>query len=124
MRDTCYPSAAFQFVLEGLAFSTDRARELSVAAGLPEPDLRHITGQQLCMGLHEYAIDRFGMLAPCVLSHWNIVRTEDFGRIVYALIAAGRLDRSSDDSIDDFRSVFEFDEAFSRSAMATRIAVH
>ena len=169
---TCYPPAAFQFVCDGLGYTTERANCLQHGAGsnggmvggdmsgggfasglsgdphadpaesgglsgglsggmagagglggsLPMPEIRHVTGQQLCLGLREYAIERFGMLAPCVLRHWNISRTEDFGRIVYALIEAGRLDKSADDSIEDFYAVFDFDEAFSPAVLGARIA--
>lgn len=129
IRHPAYPPAAFRFVLEGLSFTTERAFGQyasqcggpSASEGLPLPDMHHVSGQQLCMGLREFAIDRFGMMAPCVLRHWNIARTEDFGRIVYALIDSGRLTKSAEDSIDDFHSVFEFDEAFSASALAGRI---
>ena len=122
LQDSCYPAAAFQFVVDGLGFTTERAFGQYLSEGLPLPDMRHVTGQQLCLGLREFAIERFGMLAPCVLRHWNISRTEDFGRIVYALIEAGRLDKSADDSIEDFHAVFDFDEAFSPAVLGARIA--
>jgi uncharacterized repeat protein (TIGR04138 family) len=121
IRHPSYPPAAFRFVLEGLAFTTERAYGQYASEGLPVPDMHHVSGQQLCLGLREFAIDRYGMMAPCVLRHWNIARTEDFGRIVYALIDAGRLTKSTEDSIDDFHAVFEFDEAFSPSALAGRV---
>jgi uncharacterized repeat protein (TIGR04138 family) len=143
LQVTCYPPAAFLFVTEGLRYTTERSGALrrsgsmgemggvggmggmggmgGAGDGLPLPDSGHVSGQQLCMGLREYAIDRFGVLAPCVLRHWNISRTEDFGRIVYALIEAGELSKTADDSIEDFHSVFEFDEAFSLPALSARI---
>lgn len=128
-----YPEAAFRFVLEGLSFTAERAslQQISeqtfdkpsgqMSRGLPMPDLRHVSGQQLCLGLRELAIERFGLLAPCVLRHWKIARTEDFGRIVYALIEAEQLAKSPEDSIDDFHSVFDFEEAFSSSALSQRV---
>jgi uncharacterized repeat protein (TIGR04138 family) len=116
-----YPEAAFRFVLEGLSFTAERASFQHASGGLPMPDLRHVSGQQLCLGLRELAIERFGLLAPCVLRHWKIARTEDFGRIVYALIEAEQLAKSPDDSIDDFHSVFDFEEAFSPSALSQRV---
>ncbi len=122
-QSSCYPPAAFQFVADGLSYTAGRAAGQQFAADLPSAETSHVTGQQLSIGLREFAIDRFGMLAPCVLRHWNIVRTEDFGRIVYALIQEGRLHKSPDDSIEDFNSVFDFDEAFAPKALAARIAV-
>ena len=81
----------------------------------------HITGQQLCIGLREYAIHRYGMLAPVVLRHWNVLRTEDFGRIVYRLIDIGLMSRTPDDSLSDFAGVYEFDEVFGAAQLASRV---
>lgn len=131
ISESPYPEAAFRFVVAGLQFTTERACSQYLSEGLPMPDLRHVTGQQLCLGLREFALERYGPLAPNVLRHWNIHRTEDFGRIVYLLIEAEQLARSADDSIDDFHSVYDFQEAFSDSvlwlsleqAVAPRVAV-
>ena len=109
-RAGSYPIEAFNFVRAGLR-----------AGGLGNPDTHHVTGQQLCLGLRDYAILQYGMLAPAVLRHWNIVRTEDFGRIVYAMIEGGVMSKTKDDSVDDFSSVYDFDEAFSDAHLSQRI---
>jgi uncharacterized repeat protein (TIGR04138 family) len=80
-----------------------------------------VSGQQLCLGLREFALERFGPLAPNVLRHWNIHRTEDFGRIVYLLIETEQLAKSAEDSIDDFHAVFDFHEAFSDGAIRSSL---
>ena len=116
-----FPEAAFRFVVEGLRFTTERACNQYLAEGLPMTEQRHVTGQQLCLGLREFALDRYGPLAPSVLRHWNIHRTEDFGRIVYLLIEAEQLARSTEDSIDDFHAVYDFLEAFSDSVLRTSL---
>jgi uncharacterized repeat protein (TIGR04138 family) len=93
-----YPPSAYAFVQSGLRHTSDRLEREE------EPDdSRHVTGQELCLGLREYAIREFGLLARTVLESWNIERTDDFGRIVFDLVQ---------DSISDFRGVFDFDEAF------------
>ena len=97
--------------------SFDTAAEFNFA----DADSRHITGQQLCIGLREYAIQRYGMLAPVVLRHWNVLRTEDFGRIVYRLIDVGLMSRTPDDSLSDFIGVYEFDEVFGTAQLAARV---
>lgn len=74
-----------------------------------------MTGQELCIGLRDYAVDCFGVLALTVLEQWGIRRTEDFGRIVFAMIDAGFLRKTAEDSLEDFVGVFEFDEAFART---------
>ena len=71
-----YPIEAFHFVREGLSYTAERVHEQPET--LPEVD-RHISGQQLCLGLRDFAIDRYGLLAPTVLRHWRIDRTDDFG---------------------------------------------
>ena len=116
-----YRPEAFEFVRSGLAHTVDRvALHASSAAGLGTSigsgDSRHVSGQQLCLGLRELAIERYGLLAPTVLRHWNVRRTEDFGRIVYAMIEFGLLAKTHEDSIEHFSGVYDFDEAFSPSA--------
>lgn len=125
-RAGSYPIEAFLFVREGLSHTVERAMLQHEAnhlrgGGLGGPDTHHVTGQQLCIGLRDYAILQYGMLAPAVLRHWNIVRTEDFGRIVYAMIEGGVMSKTPDDSIDDFASVYDFDEAFSDAHLSQRI---
>jgi uncharacterized repeat protein (TIGR04138 family) len=113
-----YPVEAYAFVREGLNYTVLRVH--ANAEALPE-ESRHVSGGQLCIGLRDFAIDRYGLLAPTVLSSWNIHRTDDFGRIVFALIDAKQMSKNANDSIDDFRSVFDFDEAFSRQTLRDRI---
>ena len=112
-----YPAEAFHFVRDGL----NRTSELVHGAGGAGDADRHVSGQQLCLGLRDHAIERYGMLALSVLNGWNIHRTDDFGRIVFAMIDAGVFSKSHRDSIDDFRAVFDFQEAFSRDRLAQAI---
>ena len=107
-----YPVDAFHFVREGLSYAAHRVHE--DIESVAEQD-RHITGQQLCMGLREFAIERYGMLAPAVLGHWNIRRTEDFGRSVFTLVEVGLLVTQPGDREADFAGVYDFHEAFSAS---------
>ncbi|MFN0134334.1 MAG: Minf_1886 family protein [Phycisphaerales bacterium] len=109
-----YPPEAFQFVREGLAHTVGMIH----GEGIPETPTgpasgeHHVSGKQLCNGLRDYALGRYGMLARTVLARWGIRRTEDFGRIVFGMIEVGIMRRSAEDSFDDFRGVFDFDEAF------------
>lgn len=136
--DGPYPIEAYQFVQEGLSHTVERMLGHSRASSGPmavgthrsltpdfdDGDTRHITGQQLSLGLRDYAIERYGMLAPTVLRHWNVLRTEDFGRIVYRLIELGMMSKTPEDSIRDFASVFDFEEAFNRANLSRRIGEH
>ncbi len=76
---------------------------------------RHVRGEQLCWGLRDYALARWGFLASTVLRSWNIRSTEDFGRIVFALVENGYLQKEPQDALSDFQGVYDFDEAFDRS---------
>ena len=114
-----YPLEAFSFVREGLSFTAERVH--AVPREGSEMD-RHISGQQLCMGLRDYAIDRYGLMAPVVLGHWHIKRTDDFGRIVFAMIKEGLMSKTEDDTLDDFRAVYDFGDAFSRDQLLASIA--
>ncbi|MFI4917431.1 MAG: Minf_1886 family protein [Phycisphaerales bacterium JB060] len=73
---------------------------------------RHVSGQELCLGLRSLAVEKYGLLARTVLRGWGLSTTEDFGKIVYAMVDTGLLRTSENDSLDDFRGVYEFDEAF------------
>ena len=116
-----YPLEAFAFVREGLNYAVEQVHQDPEA--LPEAD-RHISGQELCIGLRDLAIDKYGLLAPIVLEHWNVRRTNDFGRIVFAMIDAGLMTKNNDDTMDDFRAVYDFDEAFSRDTLLARIGAN
>lgn len=108
-----YPPQAFQFVQEGL--------QHTVETHFDDPDMgdeddeefsRHVSGQQLCMGLRDHAIRQYGLLAPHVLASWNITKTQDFGNIVFALVDAGLMRKTEDDRLSDFIDVYDFEEAF------------
>ncbi len=89
--------------------------------GRMQSDSRHVTGQQLCLGLRDFAINRYGMMAPAVLRAWNLRSTDDFGRIVFAMIEHGLMSKTAEDSLEDFRSVYDFDEAFARDELVRHV---
>ncbi len=96
--DGRYPPEAFQFLQE------------------TAPGEGHVTGQEICRRLKEKAIERWGMLARVVLAKWNITTTIDFGNMVYLLIEHEFWRKSPTDTIEDFRDVFDFEEAFASAA--------
>ncbi len=101
-----YPPQAFVFVQEGLRCTADRLHGEGASGD------RHVSGQQLSLGLKDYAVDQYGLLARTVLDSWGVRRTEDFGKIVFAMVEAGVLRKTDEDRAEDFIGVFEFDEAF------------
>mgnify|MGYP001255659463 CR=1 FL=1 len=123
-QGTPYAPAAFAFVQEGLGYTTGLFIEQEFASyGLDELD-RHVSGQQLCMGLRDFAIEQFGFLAPVVLQHWGVHRTEDFGAIVFRLVDLEILRTSPQDSEEDFRAIFQFDEAFHKRELVESIGAN
>lgn len=107
-----YPQEAFQFVRDGLQHTVKTIHGAEGADAPGEGPDRHVNGQELCTGLRDYALNRYGMLARTVLARWGIFKTDDFGRIVFAMIDAGLMRRSDSDCFEDFRAVYDFDEAF------------
>jgi uncharacterized repeat protein (TIGR04138 family) len=75
----------------------------------------HVDGHDLCWGLRDLAIDQWGLLAPVVLRHWGIRSTKDFGRMVFALVDHGVLQKQPEDDISDFDNVYDFETAFVKS---------
>jgi uncharacterized repeat protein (TIGR04138 family) len=103
-----YPIEAFHFIQQGLGHTVEK-----IHGGLTDPRAnRHVTGQDLCEGLREFALLKWGLMARTVLRYWNINSTFDFGRIVFAMIDFGLMDRTAQDTIDDFREVYDFKTAF------------
>jgi uncharacterized repeat protein (TIGR04138 family) len=100
-EDPRYPEMAYRFVMEVLN---------GIIHSLPDP--RHITGQELCYGCRDMAIEEFGPMARTVLQHWNIKNTGDFGEIVFNLVGKGLLAKTDQDSKSDFIDVFSFDTEF------------
>jgi uncharacterized repeat protein (TIGR04138 family) len=109
-----FPEDAFQFVREGLQHTAKAVHgEATAASSAERPDeRRHVSGQQLCLGLRDLAAERYGLLAKIVLNRWGIRKTDDFGTIVYLLIDRGELRQGERDRLSDFVQVFDFDEAF------------
>ena len=103
-RSGKYCLAAYDFVLRGLD-QTIRAL----------PEVRHVSGQELMEGLQAFAKEQFGPMAKHVLNSWQIMRTEDFGEIVFELVDQGILRKTEDDRLEDFADRFDFDEVFERN---------
>jgi uncharacterized repeat protein (TIGR04138 family) len=87
-------------------------RRVVAKLGGPEAFDRHVSGEELCHGLRELALRRWGLLASTVLRSWNIRCTRDFGLLVFELIRQGRLQKQPGDSIEEFEDVYDFRAAF------------
>jgi uncharacterized repeat protein (TIGR04138 family) len=100
-REPRYRIEAYTFLLEALEYTLQE---------LEKP--RHVSGRELLDGIRRYAIHKFGPTSRMVFEHWGVRSTEDFGRMVFLLVAQGILTKTESDSIDDFADGFDFKKAF------------
>ena len=109
--DECgrYPLEAFEFVRHGLNYTV---QQIHGDTRHKEEAACHVSGRQLCQGLRNYAVLRYGVMARPVLGHWGVHRTADFGRIVFAMVDSKLMQKTDHDEVRDFEAVFDFDEAF------------
>ena len=82
------------------------------SAGGCEKINRHVSGRQLCWGLRDYALQRWGLLARTVLESWRVKGTRDFGKIVFGFIDFDLMRKRPEDAVEDFDEVYSFTEAF------------
>ena len=99
-----YAREAYEFVSEALAFTSQSLDKQG-----------HVTGQELCDGARQLALERFGYMARTVLESWGVQATDDFGQLVYIMIGADLLRKADADSIDDFHDLYDFRQAFDES---------
>ncbi len=82
------------------------------AAGGPDKLNRHVSGRELCWGLRDFALERWGLMSRVVLESWKVRSTRDFGEIVFAFIHHQKMQKQEGDTLQDFDEVYSFDEAF------------
>ena len=100
-KDPRYKKDAYIFVLEALHYTR---QNLNVQG--------HVTGQQLLEGIRKLGIERYGGMAKIVFEHWGVKDTLDFGNIVINMVNEKVLSKTPEDSIDDFRDVYDFEDVF------------
>jgi uncharacterized repeat protein (TIGR04138 family) len=122
-EDRRYPLEAYIFVFEALHYAQEVLRLGCDCPSEPgaqsEKDedagpQRHVTGQELCEAIRQFAQEQYGYMAKLVLSNWGMHSTRDFGEIVFNLIRIGRMRKTPHDRREDFDDVFDFDQAFCR----------
>ena len=75
----------------------------------------HISGGELLLGIRDYALDQFGLMAKTVFNQWGLRTTDDFGKLVFEMIDRGDLRKTENDQLSDFAAVYDFDEALDRN---------
>jgi len=105
-KDGRYQPEAYAFLVEALDSTMKEVFKANPKHG------KHITGKELLEGIRAHALAEFGPLTNIVLAEWGVRSTLDFGAIVFNLVEAGRLGKTETDSLEDFKDVFSFEEAF------------
>ncbi|MBM3314743.1 hypothetical protein FJY71_02720 [candidate division WOR-3 bacterium] len=112
-RDPRYRVEAYVFINDALAHSQRMVGRKG-----------HVTGRELSAGCRRLALERYGRLARAVLNSWGLFTTDDFGNVVYNLIAAGLMSRTEEDSIDDFHDLFDLSTLTSAYRIPRRAGKH
>ena len=72
----------------------------------------HVDGRELLEGIRSYALKQFGPMVVTVFNYWGIDKCEHFGHMVFNLVQAGIFCKTETDSIEDFKDIYDFHEAF------------
>ncbi len=101
-----YHRDAYVFLREALEFTQrDRPKK-------EKENIRHVSGNELLNGIRDYALQEYGPMALTVLDEWGIRACEDFGEIVFIMIDHHLLAKNANDSRDDFKGGYDFQDAF------------
>ena len=99
--DARYKPDSYEFLMQALHYTQGKLKAKT-----------HISGRQLLEGLREFAIEQYGPMTKTVLKHWGITRTEDFGHIVFNMVHKRLLSKTEEDSLEDFKDVYDFETVF------------
>lgn len=119
-RDKRYKFDAYLFVFDALQFAQQRldmgksyaAGEFDEQKEIDDQVEHHVSGQELCEAIRQFALEQYGLVAQCVLAEWGVHSTSDFGEIVFNLIEIQKMKKTDQDRREDFNDVYDFDEAF------------
>src|SRR5204862_434540 len=102
------------FLRDALDFTTTQQKKIKGVS------VRHVTGPELLDGVRQYALKEFGPMVITVFDSWGIQSCEDIGHMVFNLIGVGVFGKTEEDSIKDFKNVYDFKEAFVRPFAPTK----
>lgn len=111
--DARYHRDAYLFVREALDHTHEQLGKSAKGT------LRHVTGQELLEGIRRYGLEQFGPMTLMVLDEWGVRRCEDFGEIVFNMVAAGLLGKTERDRREDFMNGYDFFAAFRKPYLPT-----
>jgi uncharacterized repeat protein (TIGR04138 family) len=109
-----YHRDGYIFLRDALDFTTKQQKKIKGVS------VRHVTGPELLDGVRQHALKEFGPMVMTVFDSWGIQSCEDVGHMVFNLIGAGVFGKTEEDSIKDFKNVYDFEEAFVRPFAPTK----
>jgi uncharacterized repeat protein (TIGR04138 family) len=115
--DPRYHRDAYVFLRDALDFTTKQQKKIKGAT------VRHVSGPELLEGVRQYALKEFGPMVMTVFDNWGVHSCEDIGNMVFNLIGAGIFGKTEEDSIEDFKNVYDFEEAFIKPFAPARSAI-
>ena len=113
-----YSYEAYVFVCEAVNFTQDRLGRV-----IDDDADHHVSGDELLRGACAFAVREYGLMAPIVFKLWGIRTTDDFGEMVFRLIEAELLSKSDRDDPEDFRDLFDIEQALAEEFEQTQGAV-
>lgn len=100
-KDQRYKPDAYEFVMRALWFTQNKLNRKG-----------HVVGGELLEGIREFGLEQYGPMTKTVFEHWGIIKTEDFGEIVFNMVENGLMKKTESDSRDNFKNIYDFREAF------------
>lgn len=123
-KDRRYKREAYIFIFAALRYAHEVLEMGEDQASEPMPGChekcekkpeRHVSGQDLCEAIRQYAVHLYGYMAKTVLNSWGLHTTGDFGEIVFNLIRAKQMRKTPQDCREDFDDVYDFEEVFCKN---------
>jgi uncharacterized repeat protein (TIGR04138 family) len=114
--DPRYHRDAYVFLRDALDFTTKQQKKIKGTT------VRHVAGPELLEGVRQYALREFGPMVVTVFDCWGIHSCEDIGHMVFNLIDAGIFGKTDQDSMEDFKNVYNFEEAFVKPFTPEKLA--
>jgi uncharacterized repeat protein (TIGR04138 family) len=106
--DGRYTREAYHFLREALDTSVKRRKKSRKDNGV------HVSAAELLDGFRLHALQEFGPMAITVLEYWGVRTCEDVGNMVWSLVETGAFGRTEEDTLEEFRAGYDFEDAFVR----------
>ena len=113
-KDPRFAYEAYDFVLKALDFTEGSLGRRGTTKASDEARHQHVKSQELLQGVRTLALREFGLMARTVFHMWGVEATDDFGHLVFRLVDAGLIHKTADETLDDFKDIFDFEEALER----------